>query len=175
MSDELHLAVERWLAAERTGDEPAADVALALVFQALPAVEPPAGLTARVVAAARRATVRADRRALRPGWRRPAQVVGGAAAAGGGLYLLWRLLLPLIIDAFVRGVTWLLDGVLWVSVSLSAGLDFWTLLARAGHWIGVAITTPRVAVTLVGVEVVGGLALYAVQRILASEKESSRS
>ncbi|HVC20092.1 MAG TPA: hypothetical protein VNE16_08450 [Vicinamibacterales bacterium] len=175
MSDELHLAVGRWIALERKGDEAGAEGALALVFQALPDPEPSAGLTARSVAAARRATPAPARRALRSGWQRATRLGLGTTAGLIGLYVLGRELLPLLVTAFVRGVALLLDGVLWVSVSLSAGLDFWTLLAHAGRWVGVVITTPRVAVTLVVIEVIGALALYVIQRVLASEKESSRS
>lgn len=174
MAAELRQAVSRWLAAENGGDEASADAALAEVFGELP--EPPAsrGLTARIVRAAAKAPVAAGRRRLRSTGRRAATIGGILAGAAAGLYLLIRVLLPLLVGAFVRAITLLLNAVLWMSVGFSTGLDLWTMLARAGRWAGAALTTPQVAVTLVVVEVIGGLALYVIQRLLASERESSR-
>lgn len=174
MPDDLREAVSRWLGAERSEDEGRAEAALAAVFETLPPVAVSPALTGRIVQAARAATVGADRTALRPGWRRPAQIASGIGAGAVIAYLGIRVLLPLLVTGFVKLVGGLLDGVLWMSVGLSAGLDIWTMLARAGRLVGAALATPKVAVTLVVIEAVGGVALYLIQRLLTSEKESSR-
>jgi hypothetical protein len=174
MAADLHLAVSYWLAAEHRTDEPAAEAALAAVFGAMPAVAVPRGLSARIVRAAGRVSLGAERRPLRSTRRRAARIGGALVGVGAGAYLTIGLLLPVLVSGFVRLIGLLLDAVLWVSVGVSSGLDFWTMLARAGRWAGAALTTPQVAITLVIVELIGGLALYLIHRLLASEKESSR-
>jgi hypothetical protein len=175
MGEDLRGAVSGWLAVEQSADEGRADAALTAVFQALPATAVPASLAGRVLRGTRTVQLSAGRMRLRPGWKRPAQVAGVAAGGAALIYLIVRTLLPLLVTLFVKLVSGLLDGVLWMSVGLSAGLDVWTMLARAGRLIGAAVTTPRVAVALVVIEAVGAGALYLIQRILTSEKESSRS
>lgn len=174
MAADLHQAVSRWLAAEHRTDEAAAEAALAVVFGVMPAVAAPRGLTARIVRAASQVSLGAERRPLRSTRRRAARIGGIVVGAGAAAYLVVSLLLPVLVSGFVRLIGLLLDAILWVSVGISSGLDFWTMLARAGRWAGAALTTPQVAITLVIVEVIGGLALYLIQRLLASEKESSR-
>lgn len=174
MAADLRQAVSHWLAAEHRTDEAAAEAALAVVFGAMPPGTAPRGLTPRIVRAASQVTLGAGRRPLRSTRRRALKIGGALAGAGAGAYLIVSVLLPVLVSGFVRLIGLLLDAILWVSVGVSSGLDFWTMLARAGRWAGAALTTPQVAITLVLVEVIGGLALYLIQRLLASEKESSR-
>ncbi|HEY7791581.1 MAG TPA: hypothetical protein VIC33_13780 [Vicinamibacterales bacterium] len=174
MAADLRDAVSRWLAAEHDTDEAGAEHALSLVFGALPSTAAPPGLATRIVRTAQGVTLATGRRPLRSTRRRAVRIGSVVAGIGVAAYVAVRLLLPLIVSGFVRGIGLLLHAVLWMSVGFSTGLDIWTMLARAGRWAGAALTTPQVAITLVLVEVIGGLALYVVQRMLASEKESSR-
>jgi hypothetical protein len=92
--------------------------------------------------------------------------VAGTAAAG-------YLVLPLALRVFVGGLMWTLDACVWLAASLSAGADTWTIVSAVGRAVGGALTTPQASVAIGTLVVLGGLALYLLQRLLGSDEESS--
>ena len=93
-------------------------------------------------------------------------VLGAAMVAAGAV-----VLLPLAARAFVRGLVLLASGCVWLATSLSTGVSAWTLASAV--WTGAASTlaTPAASAALWSLVVLGGLALYWLQRLLGSEGE----
>ena len=150
--------LERWLAAEESGQDDAADQAFARVFAAVPKVEPAPAFVQQAVAAAWLWRAR-RRRLIAFSWAATIfLVVAGAVAA----YVAAPAFAPSIIKAFAfasgRSVPWL---VAYTTVAM----DWWWTLARVGGVVASALITPVRVVAVVGVELVGMLAFYALQRI----------
>ena len=81
------------------------------------------------------------------------------------------LLIPLAARAFVRGIVLLAAGCVWMATSLSTGVSVWTLLATIWQNAAGAMATPAASAVLWSLVVLGALALYWLQRLLASEEE----
>jgi hypothetical protein len=119
-------ALERWLAAERSGLEDAAEAALAELLVELPPPAPPAGFAERVLAQALPARRRLQRRAR--GWR----TALGLAAAAALLLLLSAVLLPVAapaVSAVLRAAS--------IGGLLKAGID---AVTAAGQALALAAT-----------------------------------
>ena len=93
-------------------------------------------------------------------------VVGTMAAA--------YVLLPAAVWLFVRALTLTVNGCVWMAASFSSGTDGWTILTTVGRAAASAISTPQASAIIAALVVVGGAALYGLQRILGSEEESSQ-
>lgn len=171
MSDpELEHLWRRWEAAERRGADEEADQAFRELFRLVP--RPPADphFRARVRAAV---AVEAARRRARRWWIRRGLPAAGAVAAIGFVYAGLPALAPLLARGAVRAIEATTDAVVWVLLAAAGGWDGWTILSRLGRAVTTALLSPRVAVVLLGVELVGAAALYALARLLRSDKESS--
>jgi len=74
----------------------------------------------------------------------------------------------------VRLLNFSVQGFVWIVGGLEGGLDVWSLLVEIGRAVGATLTTPQVSGGVVMIELVGIVALYALLRILALDRESTR-
>ena len=101
-------------------------------------------------------------------WRR----VAGLGAVSIALAILLTVFgLPLVARAFVRVVVLILNGYVWLAMSLSAGMSLWGVLGAIGRATAGALTTSTAFVLLLALVAIGALALYGLQRLLGSEGE----
>jgi hypothetical protein len=84
------------------------------------------------------------------------------------------LLLPAAVWLFVRALTATVNGCVWLVASLSSGTDAWTIVVIIGRAAASALATSQASGIIAGLVLVGGLALYGLQRLLGSEEESSQ-
>jgi len=94
-------------------------------------------------------------------------VVAVTAIVAGGY-----LVLPIAAWAFVRALTMTLNGCIWVAASISSGADAWTIVQTIGKAAAGTFVTPQVSGLIVMLVVLGGLALFGLQRLLGSEEDS---
>jgi hypothetical protein len=84
------------------------------------------------------------------------------------------LLLPAAARLFVRALLLTVNGCVWLAASLSSGTSGWTIASTVGRAAANALSTPQVSGVIAGLILVGGLALYGLQRLLGAEEESSQ-
>jgi hypothetical protein len=155
--------LERWLFSEETGQDDAAEAEFAQLFTALPRVEPGADFVQRTVAEVWRMRAR-HRRILALGWAAAIiLVVAGAVTAYVASPRLATSVIKALAFASSRSVPWL---VAYTTVAM----DWWWTLARVGEAVAAALITPARVVAIVGVELVGILAFFALQRIAGAER-----
>jgi hypothetical protein len=155
--------LERWLFSEETGQDDAAEAEFAHLFTALPKIEPGADFVQRTVTEVRRMRVR-HRRIMWLGWAATLiLVLAGAVTA----YLASPRLATSVIKAlaFASG-----RSVPWLVAYTTVAMDWWWTLARVGGAVASAVITPARMVAVVGVELVGVLAFFALQRITGAER-----
>ena len=165
MNPDLKRELGRWIDADRSGRDDEADAAFGGVFRAVPQPALQPGLPDRVIEALAREAADRARRA------KTAAAVG--LAAGLALVVLAGAFLlssgpRLFFDAVDLGVR----GAVWTSESLERGL-VWAILGQIGRVMAAIIATPQVTGALIGIGMVGALALYGLQRVLSSEQEPS--
>ena len=84
------------------------------------------------------------------------------------------LLLPAAVRLFVRSLMLIVNGSVWLAASLSSGTDGWTIATTVGRAAASTMSTPQVSGFIAVLVLVGGIAVYGLQRLLGSEEESSR-
>jgi hypothetical protein len=171
VSDDLDTRATRWIAAERSGDESAADDMFRALARAVPYEEPPLRLAAAIGRVRRRVRWR---RAATTGAARAAGLVATLVVAIVTLYAAVVFLGPFMVRLFMRGVETILNAVVWLMVAAESGIDTSAILMQAGRTLLGVISTSGFATSLVVVEIVAALALYALYRLLSQEKESVR-
>lgn len=122
-------ALAAWLAAEEADDDAGAEAALGSLFAALPPVDPPPGLTERVLAATVWSVEPTPTEVAR-GWWRAAAVLAGLALAtlfAGG--------------ALAPSLVALVDPAAAVAGTLES---LWVIARAAGGWLGVAASVADV-------------------------------
>jgi hypothetical protein len=155
--------LEAWLKAEQGGEEDTADATLAHLFAAVPRVQPRAAFVEQAVITARRWRAR-RRRLLAVAWTAAAAlVVAAAVAAFFASPLVGRSVVKTI--AFLSGHT-----VPWLIAYASVALRGWLTLGHVGAVIAAALITPGRAAAVVGVELLGIAAFYALHRIASAER-----
>ena len=150
--------LERWLFSEATGQDEAADAAFAHIFSALPKVEPGEGFVQRASAEVWRMRAR-RRRLVAFGWAAAIVLVAGGALA---TYLASPRLAPAVIKAFAFASG---HAVPWLVAYTTVAMDWWWTLAHVGSVIASVLMTPTRVAAVVGVELFGILAFFALQRI----------
>ena len=105
---------------------------------------------------------------------RAARLTGFAIVAVAVIAAAGFVLLPLVVRAFVRGLTLTVNASVWVAASISTGADTWTVLKTLGSAAANALVSPQAFAVVGGLVVAGGLALYGLQRLLGTEEESPR-
>ena len=155
--------LDAWLKAEQGGEEDAADAALAHLFSAVPKVQPRSAFVEQAVVAAWR--WRARRRWVLVGaWTAAAAlIVAAAVTVFSASPLLGRSLVKAI--AFLSG-----HAVPWLFTYASVALHGWLTLGHVGAVIAAALVTPARVAAVVGVELLGILAFYALHRIASAER-----
>ena len=83
-------------------------------------------------------------------------------------------LLPFAAWAIVRAFTLTLNGSVEVAAAFGSGADGWTIVSAVASAAGSAVATPQISGAIALLVVVGGLALFGLQRLLGSEEDSSR-
>jgi hypothetical protein len=155
--------LDAWLMAEQHGEEDAAEAAFAHLFAAVPKVEPHSVFVEQTVTAAWRWRAR-RRRLLAIAWTAVvALVVAAAATAFFASPFLGRSAVKAM--AFLSGHT-----VPWLIAYASVALHGWLTLGHVGAVIAAALITPARVAAVVGVELLGILAFYALQRIAGAER-----
>jgi hypothetical protein len=155
--------LERWLAEEASGQDAAADAAFAHLFAAVPKVQANPAFVEQAVTAAWRWRVR-RRRLVAFAW--VATVLLVVAGVGLAYFGAPRLVTSLIkAMAFVSG-----RAVPWLVAYTTVAMGWWWTLGHVGGVIASAVMTPARVVAVVGVELVGILAFYALQRIAGAER-----
>src|SRR6476660_6673122 len=84
------------------------------------------------------------------------------------------LLLPAAVRLFVRSLMLVVNGSVWLAASLSSGTDGWTIATTVGRAAASTLSTPQVSGFIAVLVLVGGIAVYGLQRLLGTEEESSR-
>ena len=84
-----------------------------------------------------------------------------------------RLLLPFAIRAFVRAIEGVIDGCVWLAMSLSAGMSMWSVVRRMIRTAVSLMVSPQATLVLAALVLVGVAAAYGLQRMLGSEEEST--
>lgn len=155
--------LERWLAEEASGRDEAADAAFAHLFAAVPRVEPNPAFVEQAVVAAVRWRVR-RRRLVACAWAATIVLVAvGVAIAFFGA--------PRLATTVIKGLAFTSGrAVPWLLAYTKVAMDWWLTLGHVGGVIASALMTPARVVALVGVELVGLLAFYALQRIAGAER-----
>jgi len=155
--------LDAWLLAEERDDEDAADAAFAHVFSAVPKVEPRSMFVEEVVSAAWAWRARRRRRLALSWTTAAALVVVAVATAWIASAVLTRTVVQVV--AFVSG-----HIVPWLVAYASVALHGWLTLGHVGAVIAGTLMTPGRVAALVGVELVGILAFYALWRVAGAER-----
>ena len=156
MADRTQL--ERWLGAEESGQDDAADEALVRVFAAIPKVEATPAFVQQAVTAAWRWRAR-RRRLVALAWAATILLVlAGVAIA----YFASPRLATVGVKAlgFASG-----HAVPWLIAYATVAMNWWWTVAHVGGVIASALMTPARAAAIFGVELFGILAFFALQRI----------
>ena len=151
-----HKALGQWLAAEDGGSDDAAEAAFAHLFAAVPRVQASPAFAQEAVHAARQ--WRARRRWLMFAAAAAILLVVSGSLVGYGLA-------PQIARSMIKGLAFVSSrGVPWLVAYTTVAVDWWWMLGRVGGTLTTALITPARLVAIVGVELVGLLALYALRR-----------
>jgi hypothetical protein len=155
--------LERWLLSEEAGQDDAADAAFAHLFAAVPKVEPGAEFVQRTFAEVWR---------LRARRRRVAALAWAAAivVTAAGSLAAYVAAAPAGAWAVKSGVLAMSHGMPWVFAYATEAVNLWWAVARIGSDIAGAIATPPRAAALMGVELVGISAFFALQRLVGFER-----
>ena len=153
----------RWLEAERSGRDEAAELEFARLFAEVSAIEPSADFVGKAVQAAWRAHAR-RRLMLRVARVAAALVIAVAAVASMSVFGL------LIVNAAVRGTVAVSHGLVWILTFAGEGLRWWSLAGRVGTAVGQTIAAPQTTTLIVAIELAGAMAIYAFQRVLRDER-----
>jgi hypothetical protein len=161
---------QRWRAADESGRDDDADVALRSLFQTVvPEPSVSAGFTARTMAAVADVAARDARRARRT---RAAvvssAVVGGLAAA----YFGTGLAISIVSSMFLGLFDLLIAGTVRGASAVETGAGFWAVLASLGRAAAAFAADPKVTIAIVVVQGIAIAALVALQRLLGSDRES---
>jgi hypothetical protein len=155
--------LERWLAEEESGDDAAADAAFAPLFAAVRKVDPQDGFVDRAVVAAWRWRARRRRVAVFA-WAAALLVVGAGA-------LMAFLMSPRVATLAVKTLAAASGhAVPWLVAYARVALDWWWTLGHVGGVIASALLTPARAAAIVGVELFGIIALFALLRIAGASR-----
>ena len=150
--------LERWLAEEAGGQEEAAETALAHLFVAVPRIEPTPAFVDRAVTSAFRWRAR-RRRLMAFAW--AALLVLMTIGVATAYYAS-----PRLAAGAIKGVTFSSSHVIpWLVAYTRVAMEWWWTLGRVGTVIVSAVMTPARTVAIVGVELVGILALFALLRV----------
>ena len=155
--------LDAWLTAEQGGEDDAADAALAHLFAAVPKMRPGSVFVEQAVITAWRWRAR-RRRLLAVAWTAAAALVVAATVIA-------FFASPVIGRSTVKAIAYLSGHTVpWLIAYASVALHGWLTLGHVGAVIAAALITPGRAVAVVGVELLGIAAFYALHRIAGAER-----
>jgi anti-sigma factor RsiW len=150
--------LEQWLAEEASGHDEAADAAFSQLFAAVPRVEPTPAFVEQAVTVALRWRTR-RRRLIAVAWTTVVLLL-----TTGALTAYYAS--PRLAAAAIKAVTFTSSHVIpWLVAYTKVAMEWWWTIGRVGTVIVSAVVTPERAVAIVGVELVGILALFALLRV----------
>jgi len=155
--------LERWLEAERSGHDDAADEAFLSMFAAMPRVQPSAAFADQTMTAVLRWRAR-RRRLIAFAWAAAVLAVAGGAAAA---LLLGPMLAPSVVKPLALGMS---RATPWLVAYATEAMNLWWAIAGLATAISNALATPPTATAIVGAELLGILAFFALQRLVAAER-----
>jgi hypothetical protein len=155
--------LKRWLQAEERGHDEAADAAFAHLFASVPKVEPAPAFVEQAVTAAWRWRAR-RRRLVAMAWAAAVLLVmSGVVFAYAAS--------PRLASAGIKTFAFLSGhAVPWLVAYAQVAMDWWWTLGHVGTVIASALITPGRAAAIVGVELFGILALFALLRIAGASR-----
>ena len=170
MTEDLTRAYRRWRAAEEAARDEEADAACQALFAELtPEQHVAPDFTARTMTAFAAATAQQARRARRTRAAMAASAMLGLATTvyfGGGVAVS-------MLSAGLLGLLNLLVGaVVGIASGAQTGADFWGVLGGIGRAISAFVSNPTVTVAMVALQGIAIAALFALQRLLQSDRES---
>jgi hypothetical protein len=80
-----------------------------------------------------------------------------------------------LVQGVARGLVLLPRAGIWLFVAMQDGAGWWTIAGRAGAALADALVTPQVTFWLIGLELVGAAALFALQRLFRDEERRTGS
>jgi hypothetical protein len=105
---------------------------------------------------------------------RTARLAGIGVVAVAGTIAGGYVALPVAAWLFVRALTAMLNGAVWLAATISSGDDAWTIVTTVATATFNVFSTPQVSGGIAALTVVGAAAIFGLQRLLGSEEESSR-
>jgi hypothetical protein len=105
---------------------------------------------------------------------RTARLAGIGVIAVAGTIAGGYVALPVAAWLFVRALTLMLNGAVWLAATISSGQDAWTVAGTVATAAINVFSTPQVSGGIAALAVVGAVAIFGLQRLLGSEEESSR-
>ena len=155
--------LDAWLMAEQGGEDDAADAALAHLFAAVPKMQPRTAFVEQTVITAWRWRAR-RRRLLAGAWTAAAALIVASAAIAYSAS-------PLLGGSAVKAIAFLTGHIVpWLIAYASVALHGWLTLGHVGAVVASALITPGRVAAVVGVELLGILAFYALHRIASAER-----
>ncbi|MGH9370267.1 MAG: hypothetical protein ACRD15_01915 [Vicinamibacterales bacterium] len=170
MNDDLTRQYQRWQEAEDAGREDVADAACKAMFAGV--VQEPrtsSDFVARTLSSIARATEADAARARRM---RHATIAGGVAAAAGGIYVGGPWFLSVLSATLVGLINMLVGATVQVAGGMQTGVDVWSVLAGLGRAAVAFVADPAVTVAMIVMQGIAMAALFALQRLLGSDRES---
>ncbi len=152
-----------WLEAEDHGREATAEEVFASLMAGLPGEAAAPAFIERTMAAVRARRLRQRRMswAVRAAVTLLAATVSAVSVNLGGAFVM-----TLLADGLVAGVR----GVVWTADTVGGGLWWWSVLEKLGSAVARAATTPRSVAVLVGLQLLGAMAMYGMTRLLGDER-----
>jgi len=160
MSDQESLT--RWLQSEESGDEQSAEAAFAGIYAAVGRIEASPEFVARMAALGSQARAR-RRRAFRLAW------AAAGCAAAAAMAVVTMMAAPAGVWAVKVMALAISDATPWLVAYSTEAFSLWWFIGRVGGPIASALASPVNASALVGVELVGMVAFYALYRVIRLE------
>ena len=161
MADRQQL--ERWLKAERLEDDEAADAAFAGVFASMPRIQPSAAFADQTMASVLRWRAR-RRRLFAFAWAAAVVIV---AAGVVGAWLFGPALAPSVVKPVALALS---HATPWLIAYATEAMNLWWVIAGLATAIANALATPPTAGAIVGAELIGIFAFFALQRLVGAER-----
>ena len=83
-------------------------------------------------------------------------------------------LVPVVVQGSLATLDLTLDTAVWLTMAFEADDDIWTVLATIGGWAAEIFMTRRAMAAFGTLVLISSVALYALQRLLGTEEESSQ-
>ena len=162
MSDQDRLAA--WLEREDAADEESAEAAFANAYAVIGRIDAHPEFILRTATLGRQVRLR-RRRLSRLAW------VAAAVAVAGAMTFVAGMAVPVSVWVVKVMALAISNAAPWLVAYSTEAISLWWFVVRVGGPLATAVDSPAAASALVGVELVGILAFYALYRIIQFENE----